>query len=87
MTLLADVSGSAKIDILKDTYANYIFTTGSICASALPAISGAVKYEDTTLSGWTTSFSAGDIFRFKVDSSVTPASVTNLAVILKVTKS
>lgn len=87
VTLLADISGSIKIDILKDTYANYIFTSGSICASALPALSSAVKYEDTTLTGWTTSFSAGDVFRFKVDSSVTPASVTNLAVILKVTKS
>jgi hypothetical protein len=26
------------------------------------------------------------VFRFKVDTSVTPASVTNLAIILKVTK-
>lgn len=86
VTLLADVSGSVKIDILKDTYANYIFTTGSICASALPALSSAAKYEDTTLTGWTTSFSAGDIFRFKVDASVTPASIKNLAIILNVTK-
>lgn len=87
VTLLADISGSIKIDILKGTYAGYIFTTGSICASALPALSSAVKYEDTTLTGWTTSFSAGDVFRFSVDASVVPASVTNLAIILKVTKS
>jgi hypothetical protein len=87
VTLLADISGSIKVDILKDTYSNYIFTSGSICASALPALSSAVKYEDTTLTGWTTSFSAGDVFRFKVDSSVVPAGVTNVAIILKVTKS
>lgn len=86
VTLLADVSGSIKIDILKDTYANYIFTSGSICASALPTISSATKYEDTTLTGWTTSVAAGDVFRFKVDSSVTPVSITNVAIILKVTK-
>lgn len=87
VTLLADVSGSIKIDILKDTYTNYIFTSGSICASALPALSSATKYQDSTLTGWTTSFSANDVFRFKVDSSVTPANVTNLAILLKVTKS
>jgi len=86
VTLLADVSGSIKIDILKDTYANYIFTSGSICASALPEISSATKYEDTTLTGWTTSVAAGDVFRFSVDASVTPVSITNVAIILKVTK-
>lgn len=87
VTLLADVSGSIKVDILKGTYSGYIFTSGSICASALPALSSASKYEDATLTGWTTAFSANDIFRFSVDASVTPASVTNLAIILSVTKS
>lgn len=86
VTLLADVSGSIKIDILKGTYSGYVFTSGSICASALPTISSATKYEDTTLTGWTTSISAGDVLRFSVDASVTPVSITNLAIILKVTK-
>ena len=89
VTLLADVSGTIQIDILKGTYSGYIFTSGSICASALPALSSAVKYEDTTLTGWTTAFSAGDVFRFQVTTSgsFVPASVTNVAIILKVTKS
>lgn len=84
VTLLADQTGSAVVDIWKDTYANYPPTVAdSICASAKPTITAANKSEDTTLTGWTTSIAAGDVLYFNVDSCST---ITNLVLILKVTK-
>jgi hypothetical protein len=69
VTLLADQSGSIVIDIWKDTYANFPPTDAdSITASAPPTITTATKSQDGTLSGWTTSITAGDILRFNVDS-------------------
>lgn len=86
VTVLSDVSGNVKIDILKGTYSTYNFSSGSICGSSLPTLTLSNKYNDTTLSGWTTSFTDGDVFRFKVDGTVTPASITTITIILKVTK-
>ena len=82
--LQANTTGSIIIDIWKDTYANYPPTVAdSICASAKPTISSAVKSEDTTLTGWTTSITAGDILYFNVDSV---ASIANVVLTLTVTK-
>lgn len=76
-TLLADQSGSIVIDIWKDTYANYPPTDAdSITASAPPTISSATKSQDSTLTGWTTTITAGDILRFNVDSITTVQRVT-----------
>jgi len=84
VTMLADQSGSAVVDIWKDTYANYPPTdVDSITASAVPTISASNKSQDSTLSGWTTSVSAGDILVFNVDSCST---IEELSIILKVTK-
>lgn len=84
VTLLADVTGSVVIDIWKDSYANFPPTVAdTITASAKPTLSSAVKYTDSTLTGWTKSITAGDVLYFNVD-SVT--SVKNLQIILKVTK-
>ena len=84
-TLLADQSGSIVIDIWKDGYANYPPTVAdTITASAKPTLSGAAKSQDSTLTGWTTSISAGDILRFNVDSAAT---LTRVTLSLKVTKS
>lgn len=70
--LLADQSGSIVVDIWKDTYANLAPTVAdTITASAKPTLSSASKYEDTTLTGWTTSVAAGDWLRFNVDSITT----------------
>ena len=82
--LLADQSGSAVVDIWKDTYVNYPPTDAdSITASAVPTLSAATKSEDSTLTGWTTSLTKGDILRFNVDSAST---VTRLTVVLEVTR-
>lgn len=84
VTILADQSGSIQIDIWKDTYANFPPTDAdSITASAVPAISASTKYQDSTLTGWTKTFSAGDIFGFNVDSV---SAITRATLILKVRK-
>lgn len=84
VTLLADQSGSIVVDIWNDTYANYPATDAdSITASAVPTISTATKSTDATLTGWTTTISAGDILRFNVDSITT---CTRVTLALKVTR-
>jgi hypothetical protein len=65
-------SGSIVIDIWKDTFANYPPTVAdTITASAKPTLSSATNAEDSTLTGWSTSVSAGDVVGFKVDSATT----------------
>ena len=84
VTTLADQSGSIVVDIWKDTYANFPPTDAdSITASAPPTLSGAVKAQDSTLTGWTTSVAAGDILAWNVDSATT---VERVLVSLKCTK-
>lgn len=84
-TVLADQSGSIVIDVWKDTYANYPPTVAdTIVASAKPTLSSAIKSEDSTLTGWTTSVTAGDVLGFKVDSAST---LTRVTLELHITKS
>jgi hypothetical protein len=67
--MYADQTGSIVVDIWKDTHANFPPTdVDTITASAVPTISTATHSEDTSLTGWTTSVTAGDILRFNVDS-------------------
>lgn len=84
VTTLADTSGSIVVDIWKDTYANFPPTNAdSITASAPPTLSSAQKSQDTTLTGWTTKISAGDVLAYNVDSSTT---VTRVIVSLEIEK-
>jgi len=72
VTLLADQSGDIVIDIWKDSYAQFPPKDGdTITGGAEPTLSGASKSQDSSLSGWTVSVSAGDILRFNVDSVAT----------------
>jgi hypothetical protein len=83
--IVADVSGSAVVGVWKDTYANYPPVVGdSIAGSEKPTLSGAQKNEDTTLSTWTTSISAGDYVAFNLESGA--ATVTWLCVQLLTTR-
>lgn len=83
VTTLADVSGSAVVDVWKDTYANYPPTVAdTIAAAAKPTLSTATKSEDSTLTGWTTAIAAGDVLGFNVDSCTT---ITRLVVEIEVT--
>ena len=84
--LVADQSGSIVIDVIKDTYANFPPTdspSDSICASALPTLSTQQKSQDGSLTGWTTSLTAGDYLGFVVDSAST---VTQVSLYLIITK-
>lgn len=88
-TVLLDQSGSIIINIWKCTYAQ--FDAGSthpvagdkITASAPPTVAATTKSTDSTLTGWTTSISAGDILAFNVDSITT---ATRAELMLTVTK-
>jgi len=68
---------SVVFDVWKDTYANYPPTDAdSITASAPPTLSSANKSQDTTLTGWTTSVTAGAVFGYNVDSVTSCTRVT-----------
>ncbi len=74
--IVADASGSAVVDVWKDTYSNFPPTVAdTITASAKPTLSSAQKSQDTTLTGWTTSVSAGDWIAFKLESMSTATKV------------
>lgn len=80
--LEADQPGSIKVDIWKDTYANFPPTDAdTICGGNEPEISGAQKHKDTTLTGWIKSISVGGILAFNVDSCTT---ITRVTIVLKV---
>ena len=88
-TLLSDISGSIVIDLWKCSYADYDAGSAhpvdgdSITSAAPPTISTATKSEDSTLTDWTTSITAGDVIGFNIDSVST---ITKATLIIEVTK-
>lgn len=67
VTVLADQATDAVIDIWKTDYAGYPPTSGdSITGGTPPTLTGQIKNLDSTLLGWTTALSAGDILAFNV---------------------
>ena len=83
-TILSDVSGSIVIDVWKASYASAPPTvSNTIAGTEKPTLSSQVKNQDTTLSSWTTSVSAGDVMAFNVDSAST---LTKVSLSIKVTK-
>lgn len=81
VTVLADQSGSIAFDLKKSTYSGFP-TVSSIVASAPPTLSSAQKSQDTTLTGWTTSVTAGDIIEVSVTG--TPSTVTRVTLGLRI---
>jgi hypothetical protein len=70
VSLFSDVNTTASLDIWKDTFANYPPTIAdSIVASAPPTLTATNKFTTTTLTGWTTSITAGDVLGFYVTSN------------------
>jgi hypothetical protein len=63
-TLLADQSTTSSVVLKKMTYAAYNPAGGTTIGTA--STSAANKAQDATLSGWTTTFSAGDIYAVDV---------------------
>lgn len=84
-TLLApSESGSCAFDVWKVAEGSYPSTVANtITGSAKPTLTTARAATSTTLTGWTTSFSAGDVFTFNLDSV---SSLTKVTLALLVTK-
>jgi len=81
--IVGDVTGSAVVDVWKVAYGSNLPTvSNTIAASAKPTLSSAKINKNDTLTGWTTSVAADDIFGFNVDSAST---LTRITVELKVT--
>lgn len=88
VSLIADQAGSVVLDIWKTPYSSYAPPThpavgDSITASALPTLTSATKYTDSTMTGWTKVITANDVLAFNIN-SVT--NITRLEVCLTVTK-
>lgn len=78
-------SGSITVDLWYDSYANYPPTNAdSIVASSKPAISSAIKNEDSTLSGWTTSLTEGGFMIAEIESVI---SFTHVTLFVELTQS
>lgn len=81
VTVLADQAGDIEWDIKKSTYSDFPSTT-SIVASAPPELSNSQKYQDSTLSGWTTTVTAGDVLEFRITG--TPDDITWCTILLEI---
>jgi len=68
--IVGDVTGSAVVDVYKIAYGATL-PTSSIAASAKPTLSSAKINKDSTVTGWTTTVTANDIFGFNLDSIAT----------------
>lgn len=81
--IIGNVSGSATIDVQTVAHTSWTGTgsVSSITAAAIPALSSASRYTDSTLTGWTTSVTAGTDFCFVMTS---PSTVAGLQIELKV---
>lgn len=79
VTLLADGIGSLVLDIWKAPFASFPPTVAdSIVAATKPTLSGAAKYQDSSLVGWSTALLDNDVLRINVDScsGITRATLT-----------
>ena len=66
--------GSCTVDILKGTFAGFPSAT-SICGGVPPQITSGSTYDNTALSGWTTSLAANDILAFRLSATTTFAQI------------
>jgi len=82
VTMLADQTGSIVVDIWIDSYANYPPTdSDSITSATPPTITSDIKSEDTILTDWNKTITAGDTIRYNVDSCAT---ITKCTLILTI---
>ncbi len=76
-SLLAAQSGDVEFDVQVSAFGG---SPASIVASAPPVLSGADEDDDATLSGWTTTGSAGDELVYEITG--TPATITRVTLVL-----
>ena len=71
------ITGSCKVDVYNNTLANFPPTVADeITGSPLPGITAGQTFTDSTLTGWTTSLTAGDVVAFHLQSTSTFARIT-----------
>ena len=84
VTLVGDPSGSIEVDILAVDIS--VFPPGpsdTICGGVPPALVAAATYQDSTLTGWTTSVPVNTVLRFIVNSC---SGVTNANLVINGTR-
>lgn len=73
VVLIADASGSVTVDVQTVAQTSYTGpgSASSITAADTPALSAAVRFSDTTLTGWTTALAANTVACFVMSSPAT----------------
>jgi len=74
--LEGDRTGSIQFDIWKTVFPTVPTNANSITGSAPPKMTNALTNASSTLTGWTTTFAAGDRLRLHIDSSSKVRQVT-----------
>ena len=74
-SIIADQSGSAVVDVWKAA-GSIPVNADSIAGSEKPTLSAAQLASDTSLSTWTTTVAAGDVFGFEIESVSTCTRLT-----------
>ncbi len=83
--ILAETATTVSIDVWKDTYANYPPTVAdSICHSSFITLAGAVKNEDTSITAWDKTITAGDTMRLALTDNTL---ATRIIVVMTYTRS
>lgn len=82
--MMADTTGSTSVDVWKTNFAGFPPTSGdSITGGNYPNLTSQQINDSSSLSGWTTTFSSGDIIAFNVLSAST---VTRINLTINLTK-
>lgn len=84
VSLIGDQSGSVTVDVKTVAFGSYTGpgSASSITAAAIPGLSSAASFQDSTLTGWTTSFAANTVVCFALTS---PSTVTWVAGNIRIT--
>lgn len=83
-TILGDQTGTCVVDVWKTTYAGYPGSVAnSITGGSYITLTSASKNTSSSLGTWTTSFTAGDIFVFNINSIST---LNKITIIVNVSK-
>ena len=76
-TLISTLTGSIVIDAWKSTYSSFPPTvSNSITGTDLPTLSSQIKNQNTGVTAWSPTVTAGDIIMFNVNSASTVTNVT-----------
>ena len=82
--MMSDTTGSTSVDVWKTNFAGFPPTSGdSITGGNYPNLTSQQINDSSSLSGWTTTFSSGDIIAFNVLSAST---VTRINLTINLTK-